>query len=164
MNVYSCIHDSQKNCTQSKCPSTGKWINKPSHYTCNEILHYNRKEQHEWISKTYNKWKDPDPEGCTLYFPFIWNSRKGDSIIESRSVVAWSQGRNDCKGVWGNFLRWWKCSISLVSMAFRKKTEHSCTLSGVQTELSIILNCWTVRSLRPKTKQKINSRCLEKFI
>ena len=31
VNVFSCIHDSQKNCTQSKCSSTGKWINKPWH-------------------------------------------------------------------------------------------------------------------------------------
>lgn len=127
-------------------------------YTCNEILHYNRKERHEWISKIHNKWKEPDTKGCTLYFPFIWNSRKVESIIESRSVVAWSQGRNDCKGAWRNFLRWWKCSIALVSMALRKKTEHSCTLSGVQTELSIILNCWTLKE--PETKKKTKNKLL----
>ena len=51
-----------------------------------------------------------------------------------------------------------KCSISLVSMAFRKKTEHSCTLSGVQTELSIILNFWILKE--PETKNKTKNKLL----
>lgn len=51
-------------------------------------------------------------QNARCIIPLIINSRKGKiMVMESSSVVARSL-KIDYKRAWGNFLKWWKCSVS----------------------------------------------------
>ena len=127
--MHSSFSHNSKNWKQSKCPSTGEWLNRLCYirvmkymkWNLIKVINYWSIQQPQWISKKSCRMKKSQSQKVAnwmiIFVEHSWNVKTIENIYSyQESEVGWEsevgmilKRQHHKESLW-----WWKCSVSSV--------------------------------------------------